>query len=104
MRESRLRELERQLHAWRRSPKGVDRERVLRVARKLGRTEFNSGKEPTFVNERFNWLRPVSIPGHRGDLAPGTLRNIVDSLMNDVEEWQNCIDAGLVDSDDQTDD
>ena len=44
--------------------------------------------EPTYTRERDPALAPpLSIPNH-GDLKIGTARSIVNTLLNDVDEWE----------------
>ncbi|MCX6558869.1 MAG: hypothetical protein NTW95_15800 [Candidatus Aminicenantes bacterium] len=55
-----------------------------RMAKKLGRTLFNRGKEPTWINLNFKELRPLAIPHHGGDLPLGTSDNILNQLEEDM--------------------
>ncbi len=57
-----------------------------RLAKKLGRTRINRGKEPTWENLNFKTLRPLSIPHHPGDLNPYTADSILDQLEEDLEK------------------
>lgn len=100
MNRRKLKDLERKLEDWRRSPRGIARNELVRVAEKLGRSLSDRGKEPTFVNDHFPQLRPISVPGHRRDLAPGTARNILDGLLEDVECWRNIVEDDETNDDD----
>jgi hypothetical protein len=61
-----------------------------RFAKKLGRVHGSPrGKEPTWINERFPGLRPLSIPRHGGkDLAVGTKNSILNQLEDDLNAWE----------------
>jgi hypothetical protein len=59
------------------------------LARRLGRKLSDRGKHPTWVSTSFPHLRPVSIPRHGGrDLPPGTRKNILDFLEEDLLAWE----------------
>lgn len=59
------------------------------IAKQLGRTKSNRGKEPTYTRDRDPMLSPpLSIPNHPGDLKPGTARSIIDALLSDVDDWE----------------
>lgn len=71
------------------SPKGVNYKELISFANKLGRTKSNRGKEPTYVREDAPELSPpLSIPKHPGDMKVGTVLSIVETLLNDVDEWE----------------
>ena len=73
------------------SPKARDLEEL---ARSLGRTIFNRGKEPTWVNKYFSELPPLSIPHHGGrDLATGTKHSILTQLEDDLAKWHEKIES-----------
>jgi hypothetical protein len=84
-----LRKIKLELQQIRRSPQGRAAVDLEAIARQLGRYRDRRGKEPTYV--RFDdpaLTPPLSIPGHVGDLKVGTVRSIVDVLLNDVDEWE----------------
>jgi hypothetical protein len=56
---------------------------IEQLAIRLGRKRHPKGKEPTYFNEILPDLPPLSIPGHGGDLKPGTAKNILDQLDED---------------------
>lgn len=93
----RLKKLERQLLSIQASPFGVRAAELVSLAKKLGRQKMNRGKEPTY--ERGQIVQgvpvfPLTIPGHPGDLAPGTVKSIVNTLLNDVDEYAQWLDSG----------
>ena len=72
------------------------------LAGRLGRKRVKRGKEPTWESMEFNELFPLAIPHHGGrDLPPGTRRNILDQLEQDVFAWEKRLDQ---DEDDESDD
>jgi hypothetical protein len=90
-----LENIERELLALRRSPQGVKASDLTSLAGKLGRSRVNRGKEPTY--ERAALLPdlpayPLTIPGHPGDLRVGTVKSIVNDLLNDVDEWKQWLE------------
>ena len=95
-----LAKLKQELARFRRSQaKAADLESL---ARRLGRKQVRRGKEPTWESSEFNELFPLAIPHHGGkDLAPGTRRNILDQLEEDVFAWEKRLDQ---DEDDESDD
>jgi hypothetical protein len=59
------------------------------LARALGRVPFKRGKEPTWVNEIFPDLRPLSIPRHGSkDLNKITANKILDELELDIDKFE----------------
>lgn len=74
----------------RKSPQGKKARDLVSIALRLGRVRDNRGKEPTYVREVSPSLSPpLSIPDHGGkDLKTGTTRNIIDTLLDDVFEWE----------------
>lgn len=90
-----LEKIELELLQLRASPKGVRASELVGLASRLGRTSANRGKHPTYVRQPLLPgvpAYPVSIPGHPGDLKSGTAKNIVNSLLNDVDEWKQFLD------------
>jgi hypothetical protein len=90
-----LEKIEDELLQLRASPTGVRASELVRLAGKLGRTGANRGKHPTYVRQPLLPgvpAYPVTIPGHPGDLKPGTAKNIVNSLLSDVDEWKQVLD------------
>lgn len=65
------------------------------IAKQLGREKVNHGKEPTYVNKEHPEWGPLTIPGHRGDLKPGTSRSIINALLSDVDEWEMVLDQSV---------
>jgi hypothetical protein len=89
--------LERQLLSLQASPYGVRGSDLASLAKKLGRQKVNRGKEPTY--ERGPLVQgmlayPLTIPGHPGDLAVGTVKSIVNSLLSDVDEYRQLLESG----------
>jgi hypothetical protein len=54
------------------------------LAIRLGRKRHPRGKEPTYFSTILTDLPPLSIPGHGGDLKPGTAKSILDQLDEDI--------------------
>ena len=97
-----MRKLEQELDRLRRASARADD--VESLAKRLGRTKFNRGKEPVWVNDEFPELFPVAIPHHGGrDLSPGTKRNILDALETDIEAWRERLDVNGESGDDDAD-
>ncbi|WP_043480053.1 hypothetical protein [Janthinobacterium sp. HH01] len=72
-----------------RSPKGVAPAELKGLALELGRQAVKRGKEPTYIREASPQLPvPLTIPGHAEDLRVGTAKNIIKSLLRDVEVWE----------------
>ena len=63
------------------------------IAKSLGRIRSKRGKEPTYENEAIRTLPPLSIPGHTNDLKTGTACCILDTLLDDVDELRNQLEA-----------
>lgn len=62
------------------------------IAKQLGRTKVNRGKEPTWESE-LPGRPPLSIPHHGGrDIATGTRNSILDFLEDDVLALQEILD------------
>lgn len=81
-----------------RSPQNRNYKDFVSLAKQLGRTEENRGKEPTYTRKRDPALSPpLAIPKHPGDLKVGTALNIIDALLSDVDDWEiymsDCEDA-----------
>lgn len=75
-----------QLSQARRSPqKARDLERL---AKQLGRSLVDRGKEPTWESADFPHLRPLSIPHHGSkDVSPFVLKNVLNQLELDISAW-----------------
>ena len=88
-----LAKLRRQLQEFRRSARKA--RDVERLAQQLGRRKRKGrGKEPMWESSEFPELFVLAIPHHGGrDLAPGTLRSILDQLEQDVFAWERKLDA-----------
>jgi hypothetical protein len=58
---------------------------MVRFAKKCGRNRRPGGigKEPTYISD-LPYTKPLSIPGHPGNLRPGTAGNILDILEQDL--------------------
>jgi hypothetical protein len=83
-----LSKIKRELLQIYKSPQGRKALEFESFAKQLGRYKDNRGKEPTYTRERDAALAPpLSIPNH-GDLKIGTARSIVNTLLNDVDEWE----------------
>jgi hypothetical protein len=94
-----LAKIERELRGLLTSGAVISRARAEGLARKLERTrDDHQGKEPTYVRHQDPKLRPLTIPGHSGDLKRGTSRNILSMLLDDVAAWQIELE-GAVDGD-----
>ncbi len=62
------------------------------LAKALGRTRDNRGKEPTWISE-FADLFPLSIPNHKGrDIPTGTKNSILNQLEDDLAKWEETLD------------
>lgn len=84
-----LKKIKRQLKEMEKSPYNRKPEDFVSIAKQLGRTRANRGKEPTYTRERDPSLSPpLSIPNHPGDVKLGTARSIIDALLNDVDDWE----------------
>lgn len=60
-----------------------DRE-LISLAKRIGRREFDRGKEPTFVRAESDW-NPLTIPKHPRALKKGTAKRILDQLEADID-------------------
>lgn len=59
------------------------------LARAAGRVLVKRGKEPTWVREKDPALSPpLSIPDHSTDMKVGTVKSIVNQLLDDCDEWE----------------
>ena len=87
MNRSKLEKIKREIRQLRRSPqKAVALERL---AKRLGRKSVKRGKEPVWESQALDEVFAVAIPRHgTRDLAPGTQRNILDALEEDVLVWE----------------
>jgi hypothetical protein len=82
----RLSKARRELSALRRCG-GIKARDLKHLAEKIGFKEVTRGKEPTWEHERPD-LYPITIPGHRGDLARPTAISIIDRLLEDLDTIQ----------------
>lgn len=73
------------------------------LAKRLGRTKADRGKEPTWVSP-FP-LYPLSIPDHGGgkDLANGTKNSILNQLEDDILAWDERLSSNGHTNDDGDD-
>jgi hypothetical protein len=90
MNEKSLKKIKKQLLEMRRSPHGHKATELISIAKQLGREQDNRGKEPTYVRKQNPELSPpLSIPAHGAkDLKTGTAISIIDSLLDDVSDWE----------------
>ena len=73
------------------SPKAIA---LQRLAKQLGRRKVRRGKEPTWENDHFLELRPLSIPDHGGkELPSGTKHSILNQLEDDLTSWDERLAA-----------
>lgn len=71
---------------------GVKSSEIESLAKRLGRTKSDRGKEPTWINSQFPHLRPLSIPHHGSkDLNKYTAGSILDQLEEDIEQWEEVL-------------
>jgi hypothetical protein len=72
---------------------GIESSELESLAKALGRVpKFKRGKEPTWVNQNFPDLRPLSIPRHGSkDLNRITANIILDQLELDLEKYEEFI-------------
>lgn len=72
------------------SPQGRSEREMVAIAKKVGRVRADRGSEPNYVRAEDPALTPpLSIPAHGSkDLKAGTVRNIVDALLDDVDRWE----------------
>lgn len=70
---------------------GIKGRELQKIAKAVGRRLGQRGKEPTWVSERFS-KRPLSIPGHPGDLNKNTARDILEQLETDLDEIEEEMD------------
>jgi len=64
------------------------------LAKAVGRVLIDRGKHPTWVNENFPGLRPLSIPRHGSkDLNKFTANFILDQLELDLAQWEEEVEA-----------
>lgn len=70
---------------------GVKGRELQKIAKAVGRKLGQRGKEPTWVSEQFP-RRPLSIPGHPGDLNKNTARDILEQLGQDLDEIEQGVD------------
>lgn len=71
---------------------GIKSSELESLARRLGRDRSIRGKEPTWVNKQFPYLRPLSIPHHGSrDLNKYTAGGILDQLEEDIEQWEEVL-------------
>lgn len=70
---------------------GVKSTELEALAQRLGRRRAKRGKEPTWVSEGLPKRRPVSIPGHPGDLNRFTAGGILDQLEADLDVYEELL-------------
>lgn len=96
-----LGKIKQELLQMRRSPQGRKADELISIAHKLGMVRDNRGKEPTYIREMDPHLSPpLSIPAHGAkDMKTGTARNIIDTLLDYVSEWEIHLDEANDDND-----
>lgn len=83
-----LKKIKLELAQLKRSPTGHGSSVFETLAKRLGRSKYKTGKEPTWIREREPALSPpLSIPHHSKDMPPGTARSIINALLNDCDDW-----------------
>jgi hypothetical protein len=93
MNRTRLNKIRQRMEACRRRG-GIGATELESLAQDLGRVKSKRGKEPTWINERFPELRPVSIPHHGSrDLNRFTAGSIIDQLELDLERWEQDMES-----------
>ena len=77
------------------NPYGIKPSRLEAVAKRLGRTrKAGFTNEPTYVRNLDPALSPpLSIPAHP-TLRPGTAKNIIRALLDDVDDWRTYLQQG----------
>ena len=88
--QKRIDKLRRETKALRRKG-GIKGRELRKIAGAVGRSLGKRGKEPTWVSEQFS-TRPLSIPGHPGDLNRNTAGDILNQLEQDLDELQEEMD------------
>ncbi|WP_180730361.1 hypothetical protein [Paraburkholderia sp. PGU19] len=90
MRDTKLEKLRQQLREMRKHATGRRAPELEALARQVGRVKDNRGKEPTWVREKDPELSPpLSIPHHSQDMKAGTVRSIIDQLLDDLDTWES---------------
>jgi hypothetical protein len=93
----------RKIHARLRQLRGASAKarKVEALAKALGRSRVKRGSEPTWVNDSFPELRPVSIPHHSRELKRFTTESILDQLeAQDIAAWHRRLEEGAAHADD----
>ena len=90
MSRKRIDKLRREIEGLRRKG-GIKGRELQKIARATGRKLGQRGKEPTWVSDRFP-SRPLSIPGHPGDLNKNTAKDILEQLEQDLDEIEEEMD------------
>ncbi len=94
MNRKKLNKIRQQMEACRKRG-GIKSAELDSLAQDLGRELNKRGKEPTWVNERFPDLHPLSIPHHGSrDLNRFTAGGIIDQLELDLERWEEDLKSG----------
>lgn len=88
-----LKRIRRELEALRANVKQVRPVDLQRLAQRLGRRRSRRGKEPNWISDEPDRY-PISIPSHPGTLAPGTARNIIAALEDDLEHLETAQESG----------
>jgi hypothetical protein len=85
MTKKQIRKLAAELRTLKQRAGGVKARELVAFAERLGRRRANRGKEPTYLSILLPGARPISIPGHSGDLKKGTTLSILDDLRTDLD-------------------
>jgi hypothetical protein len=97
-----LKKIKQELRQTLRSPQGRKPDELVSFAKRLGREKDSRGKEPTYVREREPALgSPLSIPRHGSkELKPCTTKNIITTLLDDADKWEQFLNSEDEDEDD----
>jgi hypothetical protein len=92
MTKKKLAKLRRELDGLRAGKYSLKTSDLISFAKKVGRKRDTSrGKEPTYICESIDGVRPLSIPGHN-TINPHTAGSILDSLEADLDRWEAWIE------------
>lgn len=72
---------------------GINSSELESLAKAIGRVLSDRGKHPTWINEKFPELYPLSIPRHGSkDLNKFTKNSILDQLESDLEKLEEIVE------------
>ncbi len=92
MNKKKLDKIERKLEILRSRQANIRDRELVSLAKSLGRLRSPRGKEPTYINEFFQHLRPLSIPSHPRALNRFTAGSIIDQLELDILAWDEFLE------------